>query len=248
MAKKSTINGEIIKISTADELASRPGFDESSAAHMPAAKPQVDSPQPNLPRPESPRPDSEESTDRANHYSALGALLAAPASDEHCAALRALPAIEQPQSPMEMAWTLLRSAASEYSAEQIDDEYHQLFVGLGRGIVVPYGSWHITGFLMEKPLGKLRVDLRKLGIERTDGVSESEDHIASLCQAMAAIIVADEIDFTTQRNFFNDHIAPWADDFFTLVEDASCAGFYRAVGLLGKSFIDVEKQYLGMTV
>ena len=97
---------------------------------------------------------------------------------------------------------------------------------------------------MEKPLGQLRADLRTLGFERSEGVSESEDHIASLCQAMSAIIVADEIDFETERAFFNDHIASWSEDFFSLVEDASCAGFYRAVALLGKSFIEVEKRYL----
>ena len=188
------------------------------------------------------------SVDRSNLYTSLGALLAAPATEEHCALLRELPEIDQPQSSIEMAWALLRKSAFDYSQEQINDEYHQLFIGLGRGIVVPYGSWHLTGFLMEKPLGQLRADLRTLGFERSEGVSESEDHIASLCQAMSAIIVADEIDFETERAFFNDHIASWSEDFFSLVEDASCAGFYRAVALLGKSFIEVEKRYLGMTI
>ena len=101
---------------------------------------------------------------------------------------------------------------------------------------------------MEKPLGVLRADLRRLGFERAEGVCESEDHIASLCQAMAAIIHADEIDFNTERAFFNDHIASWSDDFFRLLDEASCAGFYRAVGNLGSSFISVEKQYLSMSV
>ena len=188
------------------------------------------------------------SVDRSNLYTSLGALLAAPATEEHCALLRELPEIEEPQSSIEMAWALLRKSAFDYSQEQINDEYHQLFIGLGRGIVVPYGSWHLTGFLMEKPLGQLRADLRKLGFERNEGVSESEDHIASLCQAMSAIIMADEIDFETERAFFNDHIASWSEDFFSLVEDASCAGFYRAVALLGKSFIEVEKRYLVMTI
>ncbi len=188
------------------------------------------------------------SLDRANLYTSLGALFAAPASDEHCAALRDLPPIESPETAMEVAWALLRQSASDYTPQQIDDEYHQLFIGLGRGEVVPYGSWHLTGFLMEKPLGKLRADLRTLGFERSDNIAESEDHIASLCQAMAAIIMAEEIDFTTEKAFFNEHIASWADTFFKLVQDASCAGFYRAAGQLGECFISVEKQYLSMAV
>ena len=117
--------------------------------------------------------------DRSNLYTSLGALLVAPATEEHCALLRELPEIEQPQSSMEMAWALLRKSAFDYTQEQINDEYHELFIGLGRGVVVPYGSWHLTGFLMEKPLGQLRSDLRDLGFEKSEGVSESEDHIAS---------------------------------------------------------------------
>ncbi len=186
--------------------------------------------------------------DRANFYATLGALLAAPASEEHCAVLRDLPPIENPETSLEIAWTLVRAAALKNSTEQIDDEYHELFIGVGRGIVVPYGSWHMTGFLMEKPLGALRADLRRLGFERSDGVMESEDHIASLCQAMSEIILAEEIDFDTEKAFFNDHIAPWAEDFFRLVGDTSVAAFYRAVAQLGQSFIEVEKKYLGMAV
>ena len=186
--------------------------------------------------------------DRSNLYTSLGALLVAPATEEHCALLRELPEIEQPQSSMEMAWALLRKSAFDYTQEQINDEYHELFIGLGRGVVVPYGSWHLTGFLMEKPLGQLRSDLRDLGFEKSEGVSESEDHIASLCQAMSAIILADEIDFDTECSFFNQHIASWSEDFFKQVEDASCAGFYRAVANLGKSFIEIERRYLSMSV
>ena len=190
----------------------------------------------------------ESEIDRANFYTSLGALLAAPASAEHCQVLRDLPPIENPETPIELAWTVLRTAANTHTEEQINDEYHDLFIGVGRGIVVPYGSWHITGFLMEKPLGQLRADLRRLGFERSEGVKESEDHIASLCQAMAEIILADEIDFDTEKAFFNDHLAPWATDFFDLVDAASAAGFYRAVAQLGKSFIDIEKKYLAMAV
>lgn len=190
----------------------------------------------------------EAEVDRANFYTSLGALLAAPASAEHCQVLRDLPPIEDPETPIELAWTVLRTAANSHTEEQINDEYHVLFIGVGRGIVVPYGSWHITGFLMEKPLGQLRADLRRLGFERSEGVKESEDHIASLCQAMAEIILAEEIDFDTEKAFFNDHLAPWATDFFDLVDTASAAGFYRAVAQLGKSFIEIEKKYLAMAV
>lgn len=186
--------------------------------------------------------------DRANLYTTLGALLAAPVSQEHLSALRSLTDIDNPETSVEVAWKVLRAAAHQYSLSQIDDEFHELFIGLGRGIVVPYGSWHITGFLMEKPLSALREDLKRLGFERSEGVSESEDHIASLSQVMAGIITAEEIDFATEVEFFNDHIAPWAEDFFSQVQETPAAGFYRAVAQLGQSFIEVEKKYLAMAV
>jgi len=62
--------------------------------------------------------------DRSNLYVSLGALLVAPATKEHCAVLRELPAIESPESPMELAWTMLRQSASDFTPDQIDDEYH----------------------------------------------------------------------------------------------------------------------------
>lgn len=186
--------------------------------------------------------------DRSNLYTTLGALFGAPVSEEHHNALCALPEFDNPETSIEVAWKVVRAAALQNSLAQIDDEYHELFIGLGRGIVVPYGSWHITGFLMEKPLSHLRADLQRLGFERSEGVSESEDHIASLCQAMAAIILAEEIDFATEATFFNEHIASWAEDFFAQVQSTPSAQFYRAVAQLGQSFIEVERKYLAMTI
>src|ERR1700674_975268 len=74
------------------------------------------------------------------------------------------------------------------NAASVAAEYHDLFVGLARGELVPYGSYYLTGFLHEKPLSKLRQDMARLGVEREDGVAEPEDHIASGCEMMAGFI------------------------------------------------------------
>lgn len=189
-----------------------------------------------------------EMQDRANTYVALGALLAGPANGDLLEAVRSMDPVSAPETPLEMAWEMLRKAAENSDPQSIDDEYHDLFIGVGRGQVVPYGSWHLTGFLMEKPLGLLRADLRRLGFERREDVPESEDHIAAMCQVMAAIITSDDIDFATQRKFYNEHLAPWAADFLTQLQAAPAADFYRAVGNLGECFFSVESQYLSMPV
>ena len=76
---------------------------------------------------------------------------------------------------------------------------------------------------------------------------ESEDHIAALCDAMALIIRnSNEISLTIQQDFFNDHLAPWVQRFFSDMQNARAAHFYRSVGFFGESFFDFEQQLLQM--
>jgi len=113
--------------------------------------------------------------------------------------------------------------------------------------VVPFGSWYITGFLMEKPLAVLRTDLATLGIERQQEVKESEDHIAALCDAMAIIIRSgSEVSFSRQQAFYKDHIEPWVGTFFKDLQEAKAAHFYRSVGFFGEGFFDFESRLLAM--
>ncbi len=144
------------------------------------------------------------------------------------------------------AWRQLKVAVEKSSLKQLDDEYHALFVGLGRGEIVPYASWHLTGFLMDKPLGELRADLRALGFESDPDRKEPEDHIAAICETMSILITADDIESYQQRRFYLQHIYSWAAKFFTELENAKNAEFYRAVAILGQRFIALENQYLNI--
>jgi TorA maturation chaperone TorD len=187
---------------------------------------------------------SEEDLLRAGTYALLGALLAGPPGDDLLARLGEVE--EDPGDSGEMAacWQLLKQASGQTAAAQADDEYHDLFIGLGRGEVVPYASWYLTGFLMERPLALLRRDLARYGIERQEGVSEPEDHAAALCEAMAVVI--QDGDTAAQKALFHDHLAPWMQRFFRDLQDARTARFYRAVGRLGEQFMQFERQYLDL--
>ncbi|MEJ2515625.1 MAG: molecular chaperone TorD family protein [Gammaproteobacteria bacterium] len=152
---------------------------------------------------------------------------------------------ESADSLLAGAWGMLRDAAGKSSPAELSDEYHELFIGIGRGELVPYGSWYLTGFLMEQPLARLRVDLQALGFERQEGVKEPEDHAAALCDVMAMISSGDDaVPLEQQSAFFERHISPWMGRFFRDMQEASAARFYRAVGSLGEQFIEVEKEYL----
>ena len=181
---------------------------------------------------------------RANAYGLLGALLAAPPRQE----LFDLLASADPPSDegLGAAWRELRRAAENADAEAVDDEYHDLFVGLGRGELLPYGSWYRTGFVMDKPLAVLRSDLAALGFERRDDVKEPEDHAAALLETMALIAADPELGLDAQRRFFDRHVAPWMRTFFADLHVADSARFYQAVGRFGEQFIAFETKYLSI--
>lgn len=191
---------------------------------------------------------SEEDGLRADTYRLLGNLLARVPEE---ALLNRLKAIEVSEDEHEVgmaaAWRMLAMAARRLTSEAVDEEYHALFIGIGRGEVVPYGSWYLTGFLMERPLVEIRQDLEAFGFERREDVKEPEDHAGALLETMS-LLIADEqaIGAHQQKRFFDRHLEPWIGRFFADLQDADSAAFYSAVGVLGSQFVEVEKQYLGM--
>ncbi len=145
---------------------------------------------------------------------------------------------------MSQAWNQLVKAAekssTEATLEKLDDEYQDLFIGVGRGEVMPFGSWHVAGALMEKPLVALRQDLMQLGFERADDVKEPEDHISALCEVMAMLIEAGDAEVLQQR-FFNRHIQPWYVSLCDQINNAENADFYKSVACLVEAFFTVEQ-------
>jgi len=182
---------------------------------------------------------------RAENYALLGALLAAPPSTELLARLAELEPDGNDDSAIGTALRGVAEAAAGTNAEALGDEYYELFIGLGRGELVPYGSWYQTGFLMERPLTLLRDDLARMGFQRQEGVKEPEDHVAALCEVMAMLVGDPEftIDYAGQRAFYNAHLAPFVARFWRDLEQAKHADFYRAVGRLGAAFTELETKY-----
>lgn len=182
---------------------------------------------------------------RADAYRLLGLLLAAPPNSDLLAILKDIDvgAGEQTQP-----WRELRTAASTAKISALEDEYQQLFIGLGRGELNPYASWYLTGFLMEKPLADLRTTLAQMGFNRLDHTSEPEDHAAALCETMALIIAEGSLSFEQGKEFFQTFLASWLQRFFKDLEAADSANFYRAVGRLGRKVMEIECQYYSMPV
>lgn len=185
---------------------------------------------------------------RAGVYELLARLLYRSPDQATLAVLAGLEPVDTGEGQVALGWELLRQAAVRANPADVEDEYFNLFIGVGRGELVPFGSWYLTGFLMEKPLAVLRQDLERLGFERQAGIAESEDHIAALCDVMAMLIREEGGRLQLQRTFFNDHIAPWAARFFDDLQNAQHARFYRSVGFFGDSVLRFEQQLLEMKV
>jgi len=175
---------------------------------------------------------------RGREYALLASLLSCAPSD---ALLAEIAQCGGDETPLGRAHAALATAASDTTASAVEREYFELFIGLGRGELLPYGSYYLTGFLNERPLSRLRADLAALGIERVESNLEPEDHAGTLCEIMAGLAAGRfPASEKSQREFFEKHVAPWMGLLFADLKQATHASFYRPVGALGRLFLEIE--------
>jgi TorA maturation chaperone TorD len=197
-------------------------------------------------RPEAAADRDEIDAARAQEYALLATLLSR-APDQ--ALLSRIAGLAGDTSPLGAAHTAVAEAARNAEAACVEREYFALFVGLGRGELLPYGSYYLSGFLHDRPLARLREDLAKLGLERADTQAEPEDHAAILCEVMAGVVSGRfPAAPGSDRRLFEKHLAPWIGRFFSDLEQAKSAEFYRSVGALGREFIDVETEAFALPI
>lgn len=177
---------------------------------------------------------------RAREYSLLSGLLLRSPDDQLLGRLAHLPG---DGTPLGLAHTELAAAAAQTDAQRAAREHFTLFVGLGRGELLPYASYYLTGSLHGRPLASVRQALQRIGVERVDGQPEPEDHAAILLEIMAGLAGGTiAAPAGTDREIFDHHIAPWIGRFFADLEHTASADFYARVGMLGRTFIGLETQ------
>ena len=194
--------------------------------------------------------DEHEELARAEVYGLLAHLFYAPPDDALYSQLR----VAVTQAPvqgafLERAWGELVAASRRLSAAAVADEYAELFLGVGKPEVFLYGSFYLAGSLNGKPLVALRTDLKKLGLERPAEVSETEDHLASLCEVMRYLIAGEDLGVSNlgaQQRFFNAHLRGWVEPFCDALAAHPRADFYRVLAGFGRDFFAVEAQGLDL--
>ncbi|MBM2292941.1 molecular chaperone TorD family protein [Sulfitobacter pseudonitzschiae] len=184
----------------------------------------------------------EEDRLRADLYNFMGLILSGPPDRmllDQCAGLNG------DDTELGQGIATLAKLARLTKPATVEAEFNRLFIGLGRGELLPYASYYLTGFLNEKPLALLRQDMAARGLARADTVFEPEDNIASLMEMMGAMIAGrfgTPATLDQQKTFFGKHIAPWAGHFFSDLEGAKTSVFYAPVGKIGRAFMEVESE------
>jgi TorA maturation chaperone TorD len=182
---------------------------------------------------------------RSREYALLSTLLAR-APDR--VLLEGLAGLRGDASPLGLAHAAVAEAARRATAAGVQREYFDLFIGLGRGELLPYESYYLTGFLLDRPLARLRQDLVRLGIERAAGQAEPEDHAAIVCEVMAGLLSRRfPVSPVADRELFERHLSPWIGRFFVDLEHAQAADFYRHIGTLGRVFMNIETEAFALS-
>lgn len=184
---------------------------------------------------------------RADFYNFLGLLLAGPPDQMLLEQMAGLGGDDTDLGQAIQAMARVAKVTKPAGAER---EFNALFIGLGRGELLPYASFYLTGFLNEKPLAQLRNDMAARGITRAQNVFEPEDNIASLMEMMAGMIVGrfgTPASLEDQKAFWSKHIGPWAAHFYSDLEAAENSVLYASVGTAGRVFMEIEREAFRMT-
>jgi len=196
----------------------------------------------------APAPDvPEEDRLRADLYNFLGLILSGPPDADLLARTAALTGDD---SDLGKAVAALARVARVSKPRAVESEFNALFIGLGRGELLPYASYYLTGFLNEKPLAALRGDMARHQISRAENVYEPEDNIASLMEMMGGLILGrfgTPASVGDQKTFFNKHIGIWASHFYSDLEAAKNSVLYASVGAVGTAFMEIEREAFRMT-
>jgi TorA maturation chaperone TorD len=189
---------------------------------------------------------SDEDRLRAELYRLLASFLSqSPSMDD----LKLASRLEGGPTPLGKAVHSFARVAAQADASTADDEYHALFIGVGRGELLPYASYYLTGFLHEKPLARLRNDMAELEIIANPDATEPEDHAAAVLDMMGGMIdgtYGKPLTLNEQKKFFDAHVGSWMPLFFRDLEGASSSVLYAALAQVGSRFLEIEKAAFDM--
>ena len=186
---------------------------------------------------------------RADVYALLGRLFSG-APD--AGLLRALAGAQRLTAVQTSAWPAafnrLADASAVMEADAAEQEYTDLFIGVGHSEVDLHASyWLGSG---ERPLPLLRAELAALGLGRRPEASLLEDHLGPLLETMRLLVAGGPgvapVSVAKQREFFGRWLSTWTDACCDAIEMSSIANYYRRVAECTKTFLALERDSLAI--
>ncbi len=191
---------------------------------------------------------SPEDAARARWYGLFASLFRGPPPAQWLAAIASRRGEDESagdDSPLGRAWNDFARACAQADAGAVREEFDTAFLGVGKADVIPYASYHLGGYLNDRPLVELREHLAGLGLSRRADIGETEDHLSALCETMAWLIAGDAgpaRDYAAQRAFFRRFVAPWHESLAETIEHSGVTDFYKHAARLLREFVAVERQ------
>lgn len=188
---------------------------------------------------------------RADFYAVLAAFYAdAPSSSLLNAVAAAEPLAESPSGDLPVAWNRLIDACRVMDHAAAQQEYWDLFVGVGKSEVDLHATHWRGDVTAAKPLVELRGELFRLGLARKPQSSVFEDHLSALFETMRLLVEGDDsrrpVPIATQQVFFERHVGSWVPELCAALNRNSLANFYRVVGQFTDTFVAVERDALAI--
>ena len=198
-----------------------------------------------------PHPVAAEDRVRADLYALVSRLFTNAPDRGFLGVLAAAPELpETADSPLAAPYNSLLRASRAMDADAAEQEYTDLFVGVGKSEVNLHGSHWLSGFMMDKPLAELRADLAELGLERRESTPLLEDHLAAVAETMRLLVAGGDgrapAPLEVQRRFFDRRIASWAFDCCDAISACPLANYYRRAAEFTRVFLAIERDSFAM--
>ena len=198
-----------------------------------------------------PHPLPVEDSVRADLYALVARLFAAPPDGTFLATLAAAPELpDDPGAPLAAPYNALLRASRAMDAAAAEQEYTDLFIGVGKSDVNLHASHWLSGFMIDKPLAELRAVLAGLGLERREAATMLEDHLAAVAETMRLLVAGGDgrppSPLDVQRAFFDAWIASWAFGCCGAISGSPLANYYRPAAEFTKAFLAIERDSFAM--
>jgi TorA maturation chaperone TorD len=199
-----------------------------------------------LSRLEVEQPVAPEDAGRADFYALLAALFHHAPDGKLLRTLALSAPLEGGDGALADAWKGLVAASAVMDEEAVAEEYETLFVGVGKAKVSVYAGWYTGAPAVDHPRVRIIEDLAALGLARSSGVSEPEDHFAGLLDAMRILVAGGAgrppASLAEQKRFYEAHLKPGMGRFLAAVREAPESNYYRKVAAVGEAFVGIENE------